>query len=111
MRHESSLIGTTIALVVGVFGTAHAQETRMNQNGPVINQNVTSHNQTGGITAHTVIVGTQKLRFESAIASELVAKLPSGKPIRLVSIGSASDQAVADQYMTFLKDRGFQVPN
>lgn len=80
-------------------------------NETVINQNVTSHNQTGGITAHTVVVGTRKLKFEIAVANDLVAKLPSGKPIKLVSVGSQSDHAVADQYLGYLKDRGFQVPN
>jgi hypothetical protein len=80
-----------------------------NSKGTTINQNVTSYGQTGGITAHTVNVGTPKLKFDVAIGDELVRKLPPGKPIRLQCFGPDSDQQIGDQYQAFLVSRGFKV--
>jgi hypothetical protein len=70
--------------------------------GPSIN----TINQSGG--TNTINVGPVRLVFDLAIAEELVAKLPAGKPISLQSVGSSADQAVADQYEQFLQSRGFQ---
>lgn len=78
---------------------------------PIINQNVTSHNQSGGITAHTVNIGPQRLKFDPTIAEELAQKLPKDKPIRLRSVGGNSDHAVANEYQLFLQNRGFNIAN
>lgn len=78
-------------------------ETVVAQGGPTIN----TWNQSGG--TNTINIGPTRLTFESSIAEQLVNKLPAGKPITLQSVGSASDQAVADQYQQFLQSRGFHV--
>jgi hypothetical protein len=63
----------------------------------------------GSIEQHCTVVGPTKLVFEPAIAEELVRKIPPGRPIRLMSVGSAGDQAVATQYQQFLQSHGFQI--
>jgi hypothetical protein len=76
---------------------------------PTVNENVTSYGQTGGITAHTVIVGTPKLTFDPTVAAQIVRSIPTTKPVALRSVGSASDHAVANQYQAFLKQHGYHV--
>jgi hypothetical protein len=95
--------------VTSIAASMLVQGSAMSQDKPVINQNVTSYNQSGGITAHTVVVGTPKLAFDQKIAEELLSKIPAGKPIMLQSIGSRNDQAVADQYQNFLQSRGLTI--
>jgi len=77
----------------------------------IINQNVTSTNQSGGITAHTVtvFVGAARLTFEQSIADDLLQKMPSGKQVHIVGIGGQKDQAVVNEYQSFLQSKGFQV--
>ena len=53
--------------------------------------------------------GPSKLTFQPAIAEELVSKIPPGKLVRLMSVGSNSDQGVANQYQQFLVGRGFNI--
>jgi hypothetical protein len=95
--------------VTSIAASMLVQGSAMSQDKPVINQNVTSYNQSGGITAHTVVVGTPKLTFDQKIAEELLSKIPAGKPILLQSVGSPRDQAVADQYQNFLQGRGLNL--
>ncbi len=76
-----------------------------------IDQSVTSHNQSGGITAHTVVVGPQRLAFDVAIATDLAQKIPKNVPIDLWSVGSQTDHAIADRYGTYLLSQGFQIAN
>jgi hypothetical protein len=73
------------------------------QGGPTIN----TWNQSGG--SNTINIGPTRLTFDPAIGEELARKIPAGKPITLQSIGSQSDQAVADQYQQFLQSRGFNI--
>ena len=73
------------------------------QGGPTIN----TWNQSGG--NNTINVGSIRLAFDPAIGEELASKIPTGKPITLQSIGSQSDQTVADQYQKFLQSRGFNI--
>jgi hypothetical protein len=63
----------------------------------------------GTITQNCTVIGRTKLAFESPVAEELASKLPAGKPVRLMSVGSGSDQRVAGQYQQFLQSRGFSV--
>src|SRR4051812_42556223 len=49
-------------------------------------------------TISNVYNGAVRLSFTVERAADLVGKLTPGKPIRLRSIGSASDHAIADQY-------------
>jgi hypothetical protein len=49
------------------------------------------------------------LKFDTSIANDLVAKLPSGKPIKARTAGSNSDQAVATEYLAYLQNRGVRL--
>lgn len=71
--------------------------------GPAIN----TYNQSGG--TNIINVGPSKLTFTSDIREQLVRMLPKGKPIRIMSVGSASDQAIADQFQEFLLSRGYKI--
>jgi hypothetical protein len=70
------------------------------------NQGIITQGQTGN---NTIIVGTPKLQFTTALGEELIRKLPTGKSIRIRSVGSNGDQSVADQYEAFLQQRGFNI--
>ena len=70
------------------------------------NQGIITQGQTGN---NTINVGSVKLAFDQAIADELASKLPTGKPVSLIGIGSDSDQAIAYKYLEFLQTKGFQV--
>jgi hypothetical protein len=63
----------------------------------------------GSITQNCVVAGPSKLTFQTEIAEELVRHLPADKVIQLRSVGSASDQRVADQYQQYLEGKGFKV--
>jgi hypothetical protein len=63
----------------------------------------------GTITQNCTVIGRTKLTFQAAIAEELASKIPPGKLVQLSSIGSASDQEVANQYQQFLLGKGFTV--
>jgi len=71
--------------------------------------NITSNNQSGGITAHTVNIGHMRLTYQDEIAASLAAALPKEKPVRLTSIGSQNDMAIAQQYLSSLQSNGFKV--
>jgi hypothetical protein len=75
----------------------------INNYGPSIN----TTNQSGG--TNVINVGPTRLVFNPAIGEELASKLPSGKPVIVQGVGSASDLAVAAQYAEFLKGKGFDV--
>jgi hypothetical protein len=77
--------------------------------GPIINNapSINSFNQSGG--NNTINVGPSRLPFDPAIGEQLISKLPAGKTILIESVGSVSDQKVADQYQQFLESRGFTV--
>lgn len=49
------------------------------------------------------------LTFDPAIAEELASKLPPSKPIQSLSVGHERDHNIADQYLLFLQNRGFQI--
>jgi len=49
------------------------------------------------------------LAFDRSIADQMVGKLPRGKPIDVVAVGSPADWGVADQYAEYLKIKGFKV--
>jgi hypothetical protein len=100
------------ALFVGLqlAGSAMAQNEKppnamgdINNNSGIITQGQTGNN--------TIIVGPSRLQFSTAIGEELFQKLPKGKPVRVRAIGSASDQAVAQQYGGFLQSKGVKIAN
>ena len=49
------------------------------------------------------------MAFDRAIADQLVGKIPRGKPIDVVAVGSAADWEVVGQYAEYLKTKGFKV--
>jgi hypothetical protein len=70
------------------------------------NQGIVTQGQTGN---NTINVGQARLPFDPAIGDQLADKLPAGKPIDLMGVGSRSDWAVAEQYAQYLRDKGFDV--
>jgi hypothetical protein len=102
-----AIIGVYLAYVA--LQNTRSEIPKPTSGAPIVNQNVASHNQSGGITAHTVYVGAAKLRFDPAVAEELLRKIPSGKPVLLRGIGSTSDQAVVTEYQSFLESRGVKI--
>jgi hypothetical protein len=77
---------------------------------PSINSNNTNNtkNQSGG-TNILNIIGPQKLLFDASIGDQLASKLPTGKSIEIMAVGSRSDWNIADQYAQYLKAKGFAV--
>jgi hypothetical protein len=72
-------------------------------NGPSIN----TTNQSGG--TNTINVGPTRLQFDPGLADQLIARLPAGKPIDVVGVGSQTDQGIAGQYAQYLQSKGFNV--
>jgi hypothetical protein len=101
-----SFIGIAVlgaAFWFGYYRNADAQSPPIVNNAPSIN----TFNQSGG--NNTINVGPSRLPFDPAIGEQIISKLPAGKTIVIQSVGSASDQKVADQYQQFLESRGFTV--
>ncbi len=77
------------------------------------NQNVTSNNQSGGITAHTVNLGPQARNMSDPWAARIkqqINDLPRDKPITVLAVmgdGEAAEFAV--QLHAYLKAAGFQM--
>ena len=76
-------------------------------NAPSINTNNTN-NQSGGTNILNVI-GPERLIFDATIGDQLASKLPTGKSIEIVAVGSRSDWNIANQYAQYLKAKGFAV--
>jgi len=43
----------------------------MSEDRPIINQNVTSHNQSGGVTAHTVNVAPRRRTLDDGLKQQI----------------------------------------
>jgi hypothetical protein len=92
-----------LILSLSHHGNAPGQRPITN-NAPSINTN----NQSGG-TDILNIVGTQRLLFDATIGDQLASKLPAGKSIEILAVGSRPDWNIADQYAQYLKAKGFDV--
>jgi hypothetical protein len=82
--------------------------------GPIINQNVTSYGQQGGITAHTVNVGPQPRNLETTwgapLKAQILSQLPRDKEITVLALmGDAETSNLALQIHAFLKANGFKL--
>ena len=81
-------------------------------NAPSINtnnaNNSNTNNQSGG-TNILNIIGPQRLLFDATIGDQLASKLPTGKSIEIMAVGSRTDWNIADQYAQYLKAKGFAV--
>ena len=79
----------------------------MAQDRPTIN--VTSHNQSGGITAYQVNIGHVYLTFNEQVAAGILQRAPKDRPIDAMAVGSPKDWQVAEQYLTYLQQAGFKI--
>jgi hypothetical protein len=94
-----------LILSLSHHGSAPGQRPITN-NAPSINANTS--NQSGG-TDILNIVGPQRLLFDATIGDQLASKLPAGKSIEILAVGSRPDWNIADQYAQYLKTKGFAV--
>ena len=76
-------------------------------NAPSINTN-NPNDQSGGTNVLNII-GPQRLLFDATIGDQLASKLPTGKSIEILAVGSRTDWNIADQYAQYLKTKGFAV--
>ena len=85
-------------------------------NAPSINTNNANNtnntnqttNQSGG-TNILNLIGPQRLLFDATIGDQLASKLPTGKSIEVMAVGSRTDWNIADQYAQYLRAKGFEV--
>jgi hypothetical protein len=79
----------------------------------IINQNVTSYNQSGGITAHTVNVDRRiKRTMTDDFRAGLLRGLPRDKPIQVMGMnGNTESMAFANEIHHFLQANNFQMLN
>ena len=94
-----------LILSLSHHGSAPGQRPITN-NAPSINANTS--NQSGG-TDILNIVGPQRLLFDATIGDQLASKLPIGKSIEILAVGSRTDWNIADQYAQYLRAKGFAV--
>src|SRR6266568_1071263 len=79
----------------------------------IIDQSVTSHNQSGGITAHTVNVARHIRRTMSdALKAGLLRDLQRDRPVQVMGMnGNTESMTFADEIHRFLQANGFQMMN
>jgi hypothetical protein len=95
-----------LILSLSHHGSAPGQRPITN-NAPSINTNNTN-DQSGG-TNILNIIGPQRLLFDATIGDQLASKLPAGKSIEILAVGSRPDWNIAGQYAQYLKTKGFAV--
>src|SRR5262249_31671184 len=76
-------------------------------NAPSINTNNTN-DQSGGINVLNII-GPERLLFDASIGDQLASKLPTGKSIEIMAVGSRTDWNIGNQYAQYLRAKGFDV--
>jgi len=85
----------------------------MNQKGPIINQNVTTYNQSGGIAAHTVIAPARRTLASpqmEGLKRQMMSELSKEKPITVMGIlGDSESCMFAEEIYAFLKANGFNM--
>lgn len=69
---------------------------------------VTSYNQMGGITAHTVNVGRASRTINDGLRNQILNELPRDKPITVLGLlGDPESCLLAEQIHSYLKDNDF----
>lgn len=69
---------------------------------------ITSHNQMGGITAHTVNFGQQARQMNSKLGDQLKQHIPTSATIKVVAIlGDGEAFGFANQVLQWLKSNGY----
>lgn len=72
--------------------------------------NITSHHQTGGITAHTVNVGARPRMLNAAAQQQLTARVPKSVPVKVHAVlGDGEAYQLAQQIVAFLTDGGYTI--
>jgi hypothetical protein len=79
----------------------------ISNNAPSISTNNTN-DQSGGTKILNIIV-PERLLFDATIGDQLASKLPTGKSIEIMAVGSRTDWNIADQYAQYLKTKGFDI--
>jgi hypothetical protein len=79
--------------------------------GPITNlpPSINSSSTNDASTDIPNVTGTQRLLFDATIGDQLARKLPAGKSIEILAVGSRTDWSIADQYAQYLKTKGFAV--
>jgi hypothetical protein len=98
-----------LVLSLSHHGSAPSQGPITN-NAPIINTSKTNNtnNQSGDANILNII-GPQRLPFDATIGDQLASKLPTGKSIEVMAVGSRTDWSIADQYAQYLKAKGFDI--
>ena len=69
---------------------------------------ITSHNQMGGVTAHTVNFGPQARQMNSQLGEQLKQNIPSSATVRVVAVlGDGEAFGFANQVLQWLKSNGY----
>lgn len=81
-----------------------------------VDQRVTSYNQSGGITAHTVHVGPTPRRLNQpqcqTLKDEILRDIPRDKKVLVMSVaGDHEAYAFADEILTWMRQQGLNVIN
>jgi hypothetical protein len=76
-----------------------------------VDQRVTSHHQSGGITAHTVNIDTRIRRtLQAEMKANLLRDLPSDRPVVVFGMnGNTESMAFANEVYNFLKENVYQM--
>jgi hypothetical protein len=75
-----------------------------------INQNVTSNYQTGGITAHTVNLGSPRQVMGPALKKQILDQMPRDKQIVIWSVaGNEETHTFATEIFNFMKENKFDL--
>jgi hypothetical protein len=79
-----------------------------NENDNRPNINITSHNQMGGVTAHTVQIGKVQRVLGDVLKNQILSQLPRDKPITVLGVmGDPESCILAESIHAFLKSNNF----
>jgi len=55
------------------------------------------------------VIGPERLAFDATIGEQLASKLPTGKSIAIMAVGSRADWNIGNQYAQYIRSKGFDV--
>jgi len=69
---------------------------------------ITSINQSGGITAHTVNVGPQPRQINAALGGQIHAMIPAGSKVSIIAVmGDSEAFSFAQQIKCWMQQNGY----
>jgi hypothetical protein len=69
---------------------------------------ITSHNQSGGVTAHTVNFGPQARQMSSQIGATIIHNIPISAEVTVIAVlGDGEAFGFANQILQWLKSNGY----